>query len=168
MLVLAPMESFFLLLMLMYCFQVYHDSEEGRQYMQFYNIKDWPYVAVIDPVTGENMVVWNKLDCNTFCELGKCQIETRNLLQIHNSVRLNVKELLSFFFLSDWIFVLASELRWHNKSTVQEDSYRCKCVLVVITCVCLLLFSRELVLFMFYRSINYVVIFQKANNFCPR
>ena len=70
--------------------------------MQFYNIKDWPYVAVIDPITGsnleyihwhkinkritimyskiinclllgENMVVWNKLDCNTFCELGMYQ-----------------------------------------------------------------------------------------------
>ena len=32
--------------------QVYHDSEEGRQYMRFYDIKEWPYVAVIDPITG--------------------------------------------------------------------------------------------------------------------
>ncbi|XP_064615060.1 UBX domain-containing protein 7-like isoform X2 [Liolophura sinensis] len=49
--------------------QVYHDSEEGRKYMQFYKITTWPYVAVLDPRTGENMAVWNKLDNVTFCDL---------------------------------------------------------------------------------------------------
>lgn len=49
--------------------QVYHDSDEGQRYMQFYKVLDWPYVAIIDPRTGENLVVWNKVDPLSFCDL---------------------------------------------------------------------------------------------------
>ncbi|CAH1782186.1 unnamed protein product [Owenia fusiformis] len=48
--------------------QVYQDSEEGRKYRQFYKVLDWPYVAILDPQTGENMVIWNKLDAVSFCD----------------------------------------------------------------------------------------------------
>lgn len=51
--------------------QVYHDSEEGGKYIQFYKVKSWPYVAIIDPRTGENMTTWNKLDPTIFCELAR-------------------------------------------------------------------------------------------------
>lgn len=50
-------------------YQVYHDSDEGQRYMQFYKVQEWPYVAIIDPRTGENLVVWNKLDSLLFCDL---------------------------------------------------------------------------------------------------
>ncbi|KAK3103953.1 hypothetical protein FSP39_023219 [Pinctada imbricata] len=49
--------------------QVYHDSEEGAKFTRYYKIEDWPYVAIIDPRTGENMVTWNRLDAITFCDL---------------------------------------------------------------------------------------------------
>lgn len=49
--------------------QVYHDSEEGQRYTQFYKVDNWPYVAILDPQTGENMVVWNKIEPLTFCDL---------------------------------------------------------------------------------------------------
>lgn len=48
--------------------QVYHDSEEGRKYMQFYKVKNWPYVAVLDPQTGEKLAEWSNLDHAKFCE----------------------------------------------------------------------------------------------------
>lgn len=48
--------------------QVYHDSEEGRKYMQFYKVKSWPYIAVLDPQTGEKLTEWNNLDHTKFCE----------------------------------------------------------------------------------------------------
>ncbi|RUS80397.1 hypothetical protein EGW08_011833 [Elysia chlorotica] len=52
--------------------QVYNDSEEGKRFMQFYKLSQWPYVAVIDPFTGESQIVWNKIaDGNVFCELAK-------------------------------------------------------------------------------------------------
>ncbi|XP_055883206.1 UBX domain-containing protein 7-like [Biomphalaria glabrata] len=52
--------------------QVYNDSEEGKRFMQFYKLKQWPYVAVIDPLTGENQIVWNKIsDGDTFCKLAQ-------------------------------------------------------------------------------------------------
>ena len=35
------------------CVQVYNDSEEGRKFMQFYHINDWPYIAILDPRTGK-------------------------------------------------------------------------------------------------------------------
>ncbi|XP_052261535.1 UBX domain-containing protein 7-like isoform X2 [Dreissena polymorpha] len=49
--------------------QVYHDSEEGQRYCQFYKVEGWPYVAILDPQTGENLVTWNKLEPLTFCDL---------------------------------------------------------------------------------------------------
>ncbi|GAB6020566.1 UBX domain-containing protein 7 [Chamberlinius hualienensis] len=49
--------------------QIYHDSEEGVRYMQFYKVVEWPYVAIIDPRTGENVVSWNKIEAASFCEL---------------------------------------------------------------------------------------------------
>ncbi|CAD5113157.1 DgyrCDS2348 [Dimorphilus gyrociliatus] len=49
--------------------QVYHDSQEGLKYRQFYHFNEWPYIAVIDPITGERIVAWNKLDAKSFCEL---------------------------------------------------------------------------------------------------
>ncbi|GAB1608688.1 UBX domain-containing protein 7-like isoform X2 [Argonauta hians] len=48
--------------------QVYHDSEEGRKYMQFYKVNVWPYIAILDPQTGEKLAEWNKLDHSKFCE----------------------------------------------------------------------------------------------------
>lgn len=42
------------------------DSEEGQRYMTFYKINQWPYVAVLDPRTGELMVEWNYSDCSTY------------------------------------------------------------------------------------------------------
>ncbi|XP_046581712.1 UBX domain-containing protein 7-like [Haliotis rubra] len=41
--------------------QVYHDSEEGKKYMQFYKINEWPYVSIVDPRTGENLAEWSKI-----------------------------------------------------------------------------------------------------------
>lgn len=49
--------------------QVYHDSEEGQRYSQFYKVDQWPYVAVLDPQTGEKMIAWNKIEPFTFCDL---------------------------------------------------------------------------------------------------
>lgn len=42
------------------------DSEEGQRYMTFYKITQWPYVAVLDPRTGELMVEWNYSDSATY------------------------------------------------------------------------------------------------------
>lgn len=53
--------------------QVYCDSAEGQRYMQFYKPVDFPYIAVLDPRTGENLVVWNKVEQPAaFCELLNC------------------------------------------------------------------------------------------------
>ncbi|XP_066967339.1 UBX domain-containing protein 7 isoform X1 [Macrobrachium rosenbergii] len=49
--------------------QVYHDSKEGQRYMMFYQVSEWPHVAILDPRTGECLVTWHKLDALTFCDL---------------------------------------------------------------------------------------------------
>ncbi|XP_071798827.1 UBX domain-containing protein 7-like [Asterias amurensis] len=49
--------------------QVYHDSDEGRRYMQFYKVEEFPHVALLDPRTGELLVSWSKLDSTSFCDL---------------------------------------------------------------------------------------------------
>ncbi|XP_060580211.1 UBX domain-containing protein 7-like isoform X2 [Ruditapes philippinarum] len=49
--------------------QVYHDSVEGQKYRQFYKVDSWPYVAILDPQTGENMITWSKIEPLTFCDL---------------------------------------------------------------------------------------------------
>ncbi|KAI5608926.1 UBX domain-containing protein 7, partial [Silurus asotus] len=32
--------------------QVYHDSEEGQRYIQFYKLNKFPYISILDPRTG--------------------------------------------------------------------------------------------------------------------
>jgi len=48
--------------------QVYHDSAEGVKYEQFYPIGQYPYVAVLDPRTGERLLTINKFDALSFSE----------------------------------------------------------------------------------------------------
>jgi hypothetical protein len=42
------------------------DSEEGQRYMNFYKVNQWPYVAVLDPRTGELMVEWNYSETSAY------------------------------------------------------------------------------------------------------
>lgn len=49
--------------------QQYKESDEAQRYMTFYPISDWPYVSIIDPRTGENMVTWSNIEAATFPEL---------------------------------------------------------------------------------------------------
>uniref|UniRef100_A0A3B4AJM7 UBX domain-containing protein n=1 Tax=Periophthalmus magnuspinnatus TaxID=409849 RepID=A0A3B4AJM7_9GOBI len=48
--------------------QVYHDSEEGQRYIQFYKLNKFPYISILDPRTGQKMVEWNQLDVSSFLE----------------------------------------------------------------------------------------------------
>ncbi|MED6260098.1 UBX domain-containing protein 7 [Ataeniobius toweri] len=48
--------------------QVYHDSEEGQRYIQFYKLNKFPYISILDPRTGQKMVEWNQLDVASFME----------------------------------------------------------------------------------------------------
>ena len=34
-------------------YQVYHDSEEGKKFVQFYKVEEFPYISIVDPITGE-------------------------------------------------------------------------------------------------------------------
>lgn len=38
----------------MFCWQVYHDSEEGQRYIQFYKLNKFPYISILDPRTGKS------------------------------------------------------------------------------------------------------------------
>ncbi|XP_023226428.1 UBX domain-containing protein 7-like isoform X1 [Centruroides sculpturatus] len=49
--------------------QVYCESEDGQRYIQFYNVTEYPYIAILDPRTGEKLVVWNNIDSVSFCDL---------------------------------------------------------------------------------------------------
>lgn len=49
--------------------QVYLDSIDGQRYMQFYKPDKFPYIAVIDPRTGEKLVEWNSVDSSSIIEL---------------------------------------------------------------------------------------------------
>lgn len=49
--------------------QQYKESEEAQRYITFYPVSEWPYVAILDPRTGELMATWQKLDAATFCDL---------------------------------------------------------------------------------------------------
>jgi hypothetical protein len=49
--------------------QVYQDTTEGQRYMQFYNVSEFPYVAILDPRTGEKLRSWTTIDSVTFCDL---------------------------------------------------------------------------------------------------
>lgn len=46
--------------------QQYKESDEAARYMTFYKIDEWPYVSIVDPRTGENMVTWSRLDATAF------------------------------------------------------------------------------------------------------
>ncbi|XP_006637961.2 UBX domain-containing protein 7 [Lepisosteus oculatus] len=48
--------------------QVYHDSEEGQRYIQFYKLNDFPYISILDPRTGQKLVEWHQLDVTSFLE----------------------------------------------------------------------------------------------------
>ena len=43
--------------------QQYKESDEAERYMTFYKISDWPYIAIIDPRTGEKYFS-EKMDLN--------------------------------------------------------------------------------------------------------
>ncbi|XP_066936195.1 UBX domain-containing protein 7-like [Clytia hemisphaerica] len=53
--------------------QVHNDTDEGQHYATFYQIHNYPHLAIIDPRTGERMVVWENLgsnpSANQFAEL---------------------------------------------------------------------------------------------------
>ncbi|XP_061405422.1 LOW QUALITY PROTEIN: UBX domain-containing protein 7-like [Lethenteron reissneri] len=59
--------------------QVYHDSEEGQRYMQFYKLTEFPYVSVLDPRTGEKLLECHRLDANSLLELVTEFLSTYNL-----------------------------------------------------------------------------------------
>ncbi|XP_068686398.1 UBX domain-containing protein 7-like [Montipora foliosa] len=48
--------------------QVYRDSNEGERFIQFYHVTSYPYLAVLDPRTGEKMIEWGFMDAQAFCE----------------------------------------------------------------------------------------------------
>lgn len=49
--------------------QVYHQTRDGQRYMQFYPFTTFPYIAVLDPRTGEVLITWNNIqDPDMFCE----------------------------------------------------------------------------------------------------
>lgn len=61
--------------------QVYFDSPEGKKLIHYYNIDSYPFLAIIDPRTGEKMTQMNclKLDAWMFCE------KTTNFLSDHEA-----------------------------------------------------------------------------------
>lgn len=49
--------------------QVNHDSHEGARFVQFYNVKRFPHLSIIDPRTGEQMRLWpTNVDHSLFCD----------------------------------------------------------------------------------------------------
>lgn len=66
--------------------QQYKESDEAERYMTFYTIKEWPYVSIIDPRTGENMVTWSHIEATAFPEL------MTEFLSLHPSLESPVKE----------------------------------------------------------------------------
>jgi hypothetical protein len=51
-------------------FKIYSDSIEGKKLLNYYRINSFPFVAILDPRTGENVLTFNssKLDQLMFCE----------------------------------------------------------------------------------------------------
>lgn len=44
-----------------FVFLQYHsDSPSGENYRNFYPFDDYPHIAILDPITGERMMVWNE------------------------------------------------------------------------------------------------------------
>jgi len=56
--------------------QQYNKSEEAQRYLTFYPNHQWPYIAVLDPRTGEKLITWKRLDVTTFCDLVTAFLET--------------------------------------------------------------------------------------------
>ena len=50
--------------------KIYFDSAEGQKLINYYRITTYPFIGVIDPRTGENLLLLNplKLDQMIFCE----------------------------------------------------------------------------------------------------
>jgi len=66
--------------------QQYKESDDAERYMTFYTINEWPYVSIIDPRTGENMVTWSHIEATAFPEL------MTEFLSLHPSLESPVKE----------------------------------------------------------------------------
>ena len=88
--------------------QQYKETEEAQRYLTFYQAKkakngqktvsEWPYVAILDPRTGELMVTWQKLDATTFCDL------VTEFLSLHPSLEPSHTVSLDWFLSSlEWI-----------------------------------------------------------------
>ncbi|KAL4226419.1 UBX domain-containing protein 7 [Mactra antiquata] len=73
--------------------QVYHDSEEGQKYCHFYKVDDWPYIAILDPRTGENLIVWHKVEALTFCDLVSEFLSQHSSLESLTSIEQPAKRL---------------------------------------------------------------------------
>ncbi|OTF73706.1 UBX domain-containing protein 7-like protein [Euroglyphus maynei] len=48
--------------------QTYHDTQQGQNFVSFYQVHQFPYISIIDPRTGEKIIFWNEIDTVTFCE----------------------------------------------------------------------------------------------------
>lgn len=49
--------------------QVYHTTRDGERYTQFYPFNTFPYIAILDPRTGELLVSWSNIqDPDMMCE----------------------------------------------------------------------------------------------------
>lgn len=45
-----------------FIFLQYHkDSRSGEQYSQFYPVTNFPHIAILDPITGERVKIWEKI-----------------------------------------------------------------------------------------------------------
>lgn len=60
----------------MSCWQVYHDSEEGQRYIQFYKLNKFPYISILDPRTG--LCPW-VVDNSVICLFGPVCSRTASL-----------------------------------------------------------------------------------------
>lgn len=50
--------------------QQYKENSAAQRYMNFYPVEEWPHVAILDPRTGQRLVVWTTIsDGTTFCDL---------------------------------------------------------------------------------------------------
>ncbi len=38
---------------------LYADSDEGKRHLMFYPIQNFPYIGILDPLTGERLKQWN-------------------------------------------------------------------------------------------------------------
>jgi len=98
-------------------FQVYLDSAEGQRYAAFYSVSDWPYVAVIDPRTGESLRVWNKIDGSSFCDsLLEFLCQQQSLQTPQKRAKLSNSPLAAevCVFISTWDFALILGLLYND------------------------------------------------------